>query len=481
MQTASARFSAFRPTVVTSQIPLGKLVPFWAAAFVGILSAAATGFWVTLPAVLLLWAAWRYLQTEEGPPVFALAFTHHWIQITLGLFYFPLCNRPILRFGNDDPTPVTWLALIGSAVLLLGLVAGLRVAKPADPYYRNRPQYFFRESVAIGLFLLFVATSSMLNEIAFEYPSILQIALAFGSVRLAFLYLLLRRYVAAKRWWAFLGFAFVELMVGFSGFFASFREGFVVMFLALLELFDRRRRFHWILLGATGVAAIGAGLLWTAVKGKLRQEVSVGTEKEGRLTRLMRLMEVTGESLDSFGENFMTNADKIVDRQWPVHIPHLVLQRVPSAKPHTDGSFVFGAITHVIQPRLMFPDKPDLMSDSAKVREYAGIWVAGAESNTSIAFGYFAESYIDFGIPVMYVPVFLFGLFAGVSYRMICRILYHRELAVAVTTVVFWSSLYLFERSWDRILGIGLTLMIVITLTLVVAERLFGRIPRGAA
>ena len=480
MQPLRAPLPTVRSPLAASQVPLGNLIPVWVALFTGILLAAATGYWVMLPAMLLLWAAWKHLQTEEGPPVLALAFTHHWLQITLGLIYFPLLGRPFMRFGSDDPTQVTALALIGAGALLLGLVAGLRLAKPPDPYYRNRREYFFRESIAIALFLLFVATSSILNEFAFENPAILQIALAFGSVRLAFLYLLLRRYVAARRWWAFTAFALIELTVGFSSYFASFREGFVIMFLALLERFDRRRSLHWLLVVATGCAAVGAGLLWTGIKGKLREDISVGAGAEGRFARLMRLLEVTGESLGTFGENFMINSDKIVDRQWPVYIPHLVLQRVPSAIPHGDGSFIYGAVTHVIQPRLIFPDKRDLQSDSDKVRYYAGLRVAGAESNTSIAFGYFAESYIDFGLPVMYVPIFLFGLFAGVSYRMICRLLYHRELAVAVTTVVMWSSLYLFERSWDRILGIGLTLMIVITLTLVVAERLFGRIPKGA-
>jgi hypothetical protein len=480
MQTARITMPAFRSAPVGVETPLGQLVPIWAAVFTGIISAAATGYWVTFPAIMLLWAAWRYLHTEEGPPVFALAFTHHWLQIMLGLFYFPLLDRPVMRFGHEDPTQVCWLALLGAGALLLGLVAGLRLARPADPYYRNRRQYFFQESVAIALFLAFVATSSALSELAFEYPSILQLALAFGSVRLAFLYLLLRRYVAAGRWWAFVGIASIELMVGFTSYFASFREGFVVMFLALLERFDRKRTLHWALLAATGVGAIAAGLLWTAVKGKLRQEISVGAGTESRFSRLFRLVEMTGESMETFGDNFLLNADKIVDRQWPVHIPHLVLNRVPSALPHGDGSFIYGALLHVLQPRLLFPDKADLQSDSEKVRKYAGIWVAGAETNTTIAFGYFAESYIDFGVPVMYVPIFAFGLFAGVSYRMICRLLYHRELAVAVTTVVFWSSLYLFERSWDRILGIGLTLMIVITLTLVLAERLFGRIPKGA-
>ena len=35
-----------------------------------------------------------------------------------------------------------------------------------------------------------------------------------------------------------------------------------------------------------------------------------------------------------------------------------------------------------------------------------------------------------------------------------------RELAVAVTTVMFWLALYLFERSWAKTLGGTVTLML---------------------
>jgi hypothetical protein len=75
MQPVRAQLPAFRHSFAAARVPFGNLVPLWAALFAGILSAAATGYWVTLPAVLLLWAAWKYLETEEGPPVFALAFT----------------------------------------------------------------------------------------------------------------------------------------------------------------------------------------------------------------------------------------------------------------------------------------------------------------------------------------------------------------------------------------------------------------------
>jgi hypothetical protein len=53
----------------------------------------------------------------------------------------------------------------------------------------------------------------------------------------------------------------------------------------------------------------------------------------------------------------------------------------------------------------------------------------------------------------MFIPVFLFGLLAGIAYGSFDRVIRHRELAVAVLTVIFWLALYLFERSSANMLG----------------------------
>jgi hypothetical protein len=59
----------------------------------------------------------------------------------------------------------------------------------------------------------------------------------------------------------------------------------------------------------------------------------------------------------------------------------------------------------------------------------------------------------------MFVPMLVFGVFCGVMYEWLLRTIHHRELAVSLVTVVFWLNLYLFERSWAKILGLTLTMM----------------------
>ena len=114
----------------------------------------------------------------------------------------------------------------------------------------------------------------------------------------------------------------------------------------------------------------------------------------------------------------MNTTDTLVDRMWTIYYPALALARVPSVIPHTNGQIFGAALLHIVTPRVFFPNKGELPSDSDEVRKYANVAVAGREVSTSIAFGYSAESYIDFGLPWMFA--------AGVLLRRVHRRLLRR-------------------------------------------------------
>ena len=156
---------------------------------------------------------------------------------------------------------------------------------------------------------------------------------------------------------------------------------------------------------------------------------------------------------------------------WTIYYPALAVERVPSVLPHTNGAIFYDALVHVVTPRVFFPDKPELMSDSDKVRTYSGVRVAGRESNTSIAFGYAAEAYVDFGVPMMFLPVFAFGLLIGAMYALFRSLIWHRELFVAFGTVAFWLSTYLFERSWATMLGVAVGFMVYLGVPTILFDR----------
>ena len=112
-------------------------------------------------------------------------------------------------------------------------------------------------------------------------------------------------------------------------------------------------------------------------------------------------------------------------------------------------------LQYVFEPRLFFPDKPDIKSDSEMVRKYSGVWVAGEDQSTDIAFGYAAESYIDFGIPMMFVPMFIWSaVHRTLPSRASFACSGTATSPCRSSTVIGWLSLYLFERSWAKTIGL---------------------------
>jgi hypothetical protein len=110
-------------------------------------------------------------------------------------------------------------------------------------------------------------------------------------------------------------------------------------------------------------------------------------------------------------------------------------------------------LRHVFVPRLLDPDKPPVINNSDLVRTYSGVWVAGTEMGTSVAFGYAAESYVDYGLPWMFAPVFLFGWAFSHVMRWLHLLIRHRGLSDAVVAALVLGVLYQFEQSWVRLLS----------------------------
>jgi hypothetical protein len=67
---------------------------------------------------------------------------------------------------------------------------------------------------------------------------------------------------------------------------------------------------------------------------------------------------------------------------------------------------------------------------------------------------------VDFGIPAMFAPVFLWGLFLGLAFQTLFVLIRHRELEIPLVTIIFWLSVYLFERSWLKWMGLTGTMLI---------------------
>jgi hypothetical protein len=260
--------------------------------------------------------------------------------------------------------------------------------------------------------------------------------------------------------------------MGITGFFAGFREPIVLAVLAVLEVFNRRNKQHWIAITVAIVGVSVLGLVWMGIRNDYRKEyIEVDQFSNSRSQRVQRVSDLTSAFFKNDPSDMWETADKLVDRMWTIYYPALALQRVPSVLPHTDGQIIGAALLHIVTPRVFFPNKGELPSDSDEVRKYSNVAVAGREVNTSIAFGYSAESYIDFGLPWMFLPILAYGIFVGACYTLFRSMIWHRELFVAFATVSFWISVYLFERSWATMLGVTVGFMVYLGGPIVLLDR----------
>jgi hypothetical protein len=428
--------------------------------------------WIAGASILTLIVGVRLVSTDDHLFVLPMAFTFHWLQTSIGVMYLGFAGRAVPTVELSDYRPMVLVGLGCCLALALGVHLGLKLRDAPDPN-QPRPGFAFSFGLLVALYVGTIVLQGSLGALAPEYPSIRQIIVTFDTARLGILFLILRRLCSPQPRWGLVALVvLVEIVLGITGFFAGFREPVVLAVLAVLEIFDRRNKRHWLAIGVGGVAAVMLGLLWMSIRTEYRKEyVEVDKFQSSRSARVERIGSLTSEFINSESTDLWRATDTLVDRLWTVYYPALALARVPRVLPHTNGAIVGAAMVHIVTPRVLFPNKPELPSDSDEVRKYSGVYVAGRENNTSIAFGYAPEAYIDFGMPLMFVPVFGFGIAVGFLYALFRRLIWHRELFVAFATVTFWLTLYLFERSWATMLGVSLGFMVYLGVPVVLLDR----------
>ncbi len=429
--------------------------------------------WLPSVSLLVLWLCIKLVSTHDHLFALPLALTFQWSQVTLGVFYLGLTGRTVPAIEQSDYRPMVLIGLGCCLAIAAGIRVGFLARKPPDPR-QKRPDYAFAFGPLVIVYIASIFIEGSLITIAPYYPTFRQIIVTLDTARLGILFLILRRLCGGSNpQWGLLGLVVsIEVVMGITGFFAGFREPVVLAVLAVLEIFNQKNSRHWIALGVAVVGISLLGLVWMGIRADYRKEyVEVDQFQGSRNARVNRVEDLTANFFRNDPSNIWKTADALVDRMWTIYYPALAIARVPHEIPHTNGAILGAALVHIVTPRVFFPDKPMLDSDSDEVRKYSNVRVAGREANTSIAFGYSAEAYIDFGLPWMFLPVFGFGVFIGAMYALFRSLIWHRELFVAFGTVAFWLSVYLFERSWATMLGTTMGFMIYLGPPVVLIDR----------
>jgi len=247
----------------------------------------------------------------------------------------------------------------------------------------------------------------------------------------------------------------IETITGFTGILSDFKAVFIFLALAAVAV---RIRWTFIMgIGAIvwGTVLVTLALFWTSVKMEYRQLAS-GAENSQAVTASL------GDRLGYLGSRAMSPS--LID--WN-EASYLLLIRFAyvdifgsvitvqdaSPEPRVMRQWTEG-LSHVLQPRFLFPNKAPLADTEVYVRLAKGDPTEEIRQGTSISVGYMGENYADLGFPGMLLGIAAIGLMAGT----ICRFFMTRKMPQMVKEGTLLVLIYSIGRdgveiSMPKLLG----------------------------
>lgn len=295
-----------------------------------------------------------------------------------------------------------------------------------------------------------------------------QVVTALATLRWALVFTLFTYGWSASGGWVIaVGVLAAEVMVGFLSFFSDFKAPLFVFAIALVSVGYRPTARQYAVLAAVSVLTLYLGVVWSSIKIDYRNELSGG---QGH--RVQQVVIDTEERIEAFvslvgsldNATLGRGAEALVSRLAYVEYFAYVLGYVPRVAPHEGGRIWLNALAHVFMPRILFPDKPALESDTVITERYTGLSLGGSNTGTSITVGLPAETYVDLGPGLMFVVPLLLGIMYGAGYRYLMLERHAGPLAqgAAVALLISYTSV---GSASTKVLG-GYLSMLIITLVL---------------
>ncbi len=421
---------------------------------------------LTVLAIIILVACMQLLWRRGEPPVLVFALGMQWLQAAGSIFYSNSYGLSLEQAagGSWEYEEATFLSLIAVLVLAIGMRLSLLGAKKADPERLTSEALRVNVTQAFVLYLITFFIASTASFAGWFFPSVTQLILALAVLKWIGVYILAYSVLEQRKGYFFLSVCvLLEVATGLISYFSTFKSVFFVVVIAALTspLALKGRR-----LGLTlGLASIVFcfGIVWTAIKQDYREFLNGGENQQ--------IVTVTAEeSADRLADlisklnwrDISDGMDTMILRVSYTQFFAQAMVNVPTSIPFENGQLWSEAVEHILTPRLFFPNK-GIVDDSERTRLYTGVEVAGYDQGTSIGIGYVAESYIDFGPTMMFLPILLLGAFFGGIYRFFMTRAKEPLLASAVGASILIFQAYTIETSNIKILGGIVTELLVLT------------------
>lgn len=431
---------------------------FWGSTTV---NPALTVFAVaTLPVMAQL--LWR----RGEPPLLAFACGMQWLQAAGVIFYLNYYSTTLLQaFGSSELETATWMSLIGVFSLAVGMWVGLlRSGRSREAELLNESLSANTQKLFIAYLFNFVLATGM-SGIAFSIPALTQFLLAAATVKWVFVFMLAYSAINQRCGYGFLAICLlIEFTSGLLGYFATFKDVFLVLFVVALTPSRALHGTRLYLIAGIAALLLALGILWSAVKAEYREFLNQGYGQQEVLVPVEERFAELGRLVTDFEWSQAADGlDSILLRLSYVQYFALTLGNVPANMPFENGALWLGAIKHTLTPRMFFPDK-GAINDSERTSLYTGLETAGVEQGTSIGIGYIAESYVDFGPMKMYAPIALLGVFFAWIYRVFLTRARNKLLGAGIASAILIFQADNIETSNIKIIGGTVGVLLVMSL-----------------
>jgi hypothetical protein len=399
----------------------GFSVAFWWAWFFVVLLSfvtanpieTAASFFVVPFLIKLMWR-------KGEPPILLFVVFFKWLQVTTKVFHADVLDVKLVEmFGSEQILSAFWLSLICLVSLSLGIYSFSRKIPRSNPHDYFQSLLLLRLKPIFILYSVALITSVFSNNIIWGFPQLTQVLKTIIGLKWA-LYFIITAYVFTQKanYKVLVLITIIELFVGFIGFFSVFKKTLFVLTISMLTVSHRfkfKTKINLVLLSFVSIILV---LIWTEIKVPYRTFLNQGTLTQNVLVpveeRVLKFVELTSEvEIENLYDNFEILSKRIAYIDFFAY----AMRTVPSLKPFANGEIWGSIFIHILTPRILFPDKPKLVSDSDLTNEYTELSVAGGDKGSSIGLGYFAQSYIDFGPFLMFLPIFLVGMLMGFIYK----------------------------------------------------------------
>jgi hypothetical protein len=432
-------------------------------------------------AILTVFVAVALTWRRDEAPVFPFLLTYHWLSVVVGGFYEYTVGALPVRYPPGDLDG----AMVASLVGLMLLAAGIRLGG-GDRFTlgrrTSRPDHGNRAQVLFWMVIVVYALDYVRAINPKDYGGLEQFLQAGLDCRQILLMALWFEVFAGRGPKRYLVVSFLWVFVPALGNYFSTFKGPALLLVIVAASFWRPWDSRWWRTGALKVFAlvpvvVVVLLLAAAWQGGIKKETRQAFDRDqiasGVGGRVSFFADRVSETWPALWDDPRDSVEALVSRMAYLTFFSRVLSHVPRVEPHAEGELLRMAVLNAFVPRMLYPEKPALPSDSYYTRRFAAANVA--EGMTSISIGYMAEFYADWGRTGMLISVFAYGLLMGVIRRGLRRIVQPTLFVDGALATVFLPILA-FEHQFVKGFGAINVGFLVVAAVALLARRWVPRV-----